>query len=350
MKNTLEQQLQHLIASLDNGEKLPSLRKLADQFNSNILSTQRCLAKMTASGQIFTKPRSGFYKAMPIFRKLEILLFDRHIIEGEFTFHKYFFNTMVTHLLCGRRQVRVHLWDHNCKTELLQGCANPDDSIVLTYRLGPEQLYIEEELRKRRVPHIHIIPNIRKDLEIGTSIRLDDEETIRTQLDFLLSRGHRRIAGIFTCSPGQYVRVWEERLNAFCRLSAQLDLELHPEYLIRLNDPEKDIDDAIAGFRQSTRPPTAILFGDRYAPFLYRAIRKNGMEPGREIALLGSNDMPWSKMLSPKLSCIRISPDSLEQHLDALIVAFENGNHPDSVFLEQQIVERETVCVHLHES
>ena len=100
MKNTLEQQLQHLIASLDNGEKLPSLRKLADQFNSNILSTQRCLAKMTASGQIFTKPRSGFYKAMPIFRKLEILLFDRHIVEGEFTFHKYFFNTMVTHLLC----------------------------------------------------------------------------------------------------------------------------------------------------------------------------------------------------------------------------------------------------------
>ncbi len=337
----VEQQLQIIVGNLEHGRKLPSLRQLSENVGVSVPVIDRYLSKMAAAGQILIKPRSGAYKAMPIRRRIEILSMNIHSFNGDFNFQYYFISAMVNQLLCGERQVRIHDLSRDCSSIKLGGIGNPDNSIIITFGIQQEQFQILDFLAEREVPMIHVLPNYPG--ELTPSIKIDDAGLVKTQIEFLREHGYRRIAYFHAAGNAiGYSRAWTERLKAFYRLAVEMELELKPEYIFDVGSRGEYMAEGVERLKASKVPPEAVIIYDHLAHPLYNSLRANGMEPGRDIAVLGTDDMPWNKMMTPPLSSTRICLDSLNDILQHTITALEAGEKPGTSYLKIDKIKRAT--------
>lgn len=336
----VEKRLQLIVDDLDYGSRLPSLRRMSETIGVSVPVVNRYLSKFAASGQILIKPRSGAYKAMPVRRRIEFLIMNQDSVNGDFHYQYFLFSKLVNRLVCNQWQVRVHDLSDDCSPTRLAGLANPQNSLIVTFSLKAGQLPVIETMRESGVPMIHVIPNFTT--EISPSIRIDDTEVVRAQITALMKRGHTRIAYLHAAGNGRYSRAWTQRFDAFCRLAIEYGLELCPEYLFDVGSKGERIPEAVAGFRRARTMPTAVISYDQHIRDLYNTLRGNGLEPGRDIAVFGTDDMPWSRMMTPALSTTRVSVDSCTELLHRAIIELEAGRQAENSFLEIQTVFRET--------
>jgi LacI family transcriptional regulator len=131
----------------------------------------------------------------------------------------------------------------------------------------------------------------------------DHAEGVRLALAHLHVLGHRRIAhiaGAETTVPG------DARLDAFRAETARLGLDLPSEY-IRQGDFS-----SASGYRETCallalpeRPTAIVAASDLMALAALQAIRDGGLEPGRDMAVLGFDDLEAAALAYPPLTTIR---------------------------------------------
>ena len=82
------------------------------------------------------------------------------------------------------------------------------------------------------------------------------------------------------------------------------------------------------------RPTAVVLIYELMAIGLYRRLAEAGLQPGRDIAVIGFRESPLAKFLSPTLTCFRMSLRdlgiSLGESLLASMPAFAE-TYPDGV-------------------
>ena len=332
--------LERIVEDLEPGEKLPSLRVLAKRLNISVQVVDRLLARLAASGQIFIKPRSGAFKSMPIKRRIEVLVMDPTFYLHQ-PFTSYFFSKMVTGLVYAGRQVRVHDFSVECREEKLNGIGNSRESLIITFRLQSNQLPIIELLRKRQVPMVHVIPNFTE--RIGHTLMIDDAAVISKQLDILQQYGHNKIGYFHAADSQRYSRSHILRHAAFCSQAIERNLSLRPEYVAFVGHNGELIGDAIRALRRSSSPPTALIVYDIHVKITYDQLRLHGFEPGRDIAVIGADDLPWGAMLSPSLSTVRIREGSFIPTLLKIICNAEKDEKESTYFFELETVCRESL-------
>jgi LacI family transcriptional regulator len=163
------------------------------------------------------------------------------------------------------------------------------------------------ELAAREVPLVGV--DVRCDAARSAYVGSDHTDGVRLALAHLRTLGHRRIAHI---AGAVNTTAGRERLTAFRDEAASLGLEVAEEY-VRTGDFS-----SASGYRETgallalPEPPTAIVAAsDLMALAALQAIWESGRRPGRDIAVVGFDDLEAAALAHPPLTTIRQDREEL---------------------------------------
>ena len=149
---------------------------------------------------------------------------------------------------------------------------------------------------------------------------------MRLAVRHLYALGHRRIA---TISGPQKSVTGVARLAGFREEADALGLDV-PEAYVRIGDYS-----AASGYREAqalvalASPPTAIVAAsDHMALAAFQAVRDFGVEPGRDLAVIGFDDLEAASLSYPRLTTVRQDREGLGVAAAAALV--EMIEHADA--------------------
>ncbi|MEO8756190.1 MAG: LacI family DNA-binding transcriptional regulator [Devosia sp.] len=136
-------------------------------------------------------------------------------------------------------------------------------------------------------------------------IDLDFEGVANRAIDRLVARGHRRIVvGL----PNNDINLGFVFLEGVRSALRRHEIPFDPSLIIRVASSEA------GGYQLGNealvikeRPTAALLIYELMAIGLYRRLAEAGLQPGRDLAVIGFRESPLSKFLSPTLTCFRVS-------------------------------------------
>ena len=142
-----------------------------------------------------------------------------------------------------------------------------------------------------------------EELEIDT-VGSDTRQATRLALEYLYERGHRRIA-IATSEYGTE-RVLSRRRRAYDEFVSERGLPADPELAISVRLSAEGGRELVRRFLELRERPDAIFCGnDILAIAALDAFKAAGLEPGREVSIVGMDDIPAAAQCRPGLTTVR---------------------------------------------
>jgi LacI family transcriptional regulator len=180
------------------------------------------------------------------------------------------------------------------------------------------------ELVARDVPLVGV--DVRCEGTRTAYVGSDHAEGVRLALAHLHVLGHRRIAHL---AGAENTGAGAERLEAFLDEAGRLGLDI-PDAYVRRGDFS-----SASGYRETCallalreRPTAIVAASDLMALAALQAIREAGLEPGRDVAVIGFDDLEAAALAHPPLTTIR--QDRRELGILAATRAIELIEDPES--------------------
>ncbi|RIH86482.1 LacI family DNA-binding transcriptional regulator [Calidithermus roseus] len=194
------------------------------------------------------------------------------------------------------------------------------DGLVLarTRRLDERIVY----LLKRKIP---FVAHGRSDLidEPFPYLDIDGEQGFHKATQHLLNLGHRDIA--FIGAPHE-LNFAQHRLKGYQRALAEAGLPLRAEWVLEGDLSEESgyqLTQALLGLPQ---PPTALLCAnDLMALGALRALRERGLKAGREVSVIGYDDILLAHYTDPPLSTLHQPFHAMGRRLVEMLLARLGG-------------------------
>ncbi len=136
-------------------------------------------------------------------------------------------------------------------------------------------------------------------------IDLDFEGVANRAVDRLVANGHSRIA---LALPSNDINLGFVFFEAYKAALARHGLPFDPTLVIRAKSSEQggyQVGHEMLGL--TPRPTAVLLIYELMAIGVYRRLNEEGVQPGRDIAVVGFRESPQSRFLSPTLTCFRMS-------------------------------------------
>lgn len=155
------------------------------------------------------------------------------------------------------------------------------------------------------------LPLVQSLREVGGNVTdyagADYIEGVRLAMRHLVERGHRRIAFL---SVSARTSARTERLEGFSRAIAETGAED-----AGIVEAELSWEGAARSARQllelDSSPSAVLCFNDVLAAGLMLGLRRAGQEPGRDIAVVGLDDLPLAELTYPPLTSIAMIPENI---------------------------------------
>ncbi|GAA4869033.1 DNA-binding transcriptional regulator CytR [Serinicoccus chungangensis] len=173
-----------------------------------------------------------------------------------------------------------------------------------------------------------VVNAVARDTDVLT-VGPDNVSAVDQAVDHLAALGHRRLT--FYSAP-RGVMADHDRLERFLERCETLGLEPDPV------ETPLDFDAAYqvtASLLRGPQPPTAIITNSDYtAHAVYRASRDCGVQVGRDLSVIGHDDLLTSPLLDPPLTTLRIDRFALGVAIcERLHPGHDLGNHTEPVEL-----------------
>lgn len=156
----------------------------------------------------------------------------------------------------------------------------------------------------------------------------------------LLQQGHKRIALI---GGPEFFRPARERLAGFRNALSEAGIKPSPELVRSVR-----LDEAV-GYRETldlvsvSEPPTALIAGGNLILIgVLRALRDRGLTIGRDIALVGCDDIDVARLYIPSITVISRDSRLLGETASHLLTDTIEKGQPSVVTLPTQLVVRES--------
>lgn len=138
----------------------------------------------------------------------------------------------------------------------------------------------------------------------GNTILTDDAAGVSDLMDFLYSKGHRKIG---------YINGPENSLHSFIRFDAfekkmqEFDLPVREEWLKRGEWMVADAREAARSILSQSEYPTALVVADdQMCIGVYQAIQEKGLTVGRDISVVGYDNTEFSEWMNPSLTTVSL--------------------------------------------
>lgn len=217
-----------------------------------------------------------------------------------------------------------------------------DGLIVLNTRMCSEtdQENTMKELESARIPFVMANGAF---TNVANSVRLDDYGAGQLAGEFLVERGHKRIAVI---SASQVTPLSQAILDGFNNALRKKRIALSKERHIYCDYDHQRIENAVKRWASSTSRPTAIFLTDnQFAPTVYRALHDSGLQIPKDMAVLGRGDVSMASSMIPELTTIGVPAFQLGlEAAELLIKVLKNpASEPKRVILPCDLVKRSSV-------
>lgn len=175
-----------------------------------------------------------------------------------------------------------------------------------------------------------------------SKVLLDHASGVRAATDDLLQLGHRRIA-LITGSTD--IRPTRERIRGF-----------HQAYVdagLQASDAEELTGVFSASFARATttdllrqpevKRPTALIAGGVQATIgILEALSELGVRPGEDVSLVVCDDLPWLRVLRPRISSVTRDPEAMGRTAAELVISMIQGDTARSATLPTRYEARDT--------
>ena len=171
-------------------------------------------------------------------------------------------------------------------------------------------------------------------------VLVDGRSGAATALRHLLGLGHRRVGLIQL--PSELAES-EPRYFGYADALVAAGLAIDPALIVEAGRGEEDGYQAMGELLGAPQPPTAVLAcSDELAFGAMHAIYDAGLEVGRDVSLVGFDDVPLAARTHPPLTALRQPRRAVGEHLAALLAdAIEHRtNATKSATLNARLVVR----------
>lgn len=239
------------------------------------------------------------------------------------------------------------------------------DLLVSTCKpLEPEErLTYERIVRGRRVDGMVVARTRRKDERISYLVEegfplvafgrtaldldfpyidVDGEDGVRQAMEHLVSLGHRRIAFI---SPPSYLMFTEHRLAGYKRALEEHHLDFDPDLLVEGDLTQSSGYQMMGKLLDLNSPPTAVVCGnDLMALGAISAAQERGLTVGRDIAIVGFDDIPLAEHAHPPLTTVRQPIYEIGHAICGMLIQLIQGDElaERHIILKPELVIRES--------
>lgn len=310
----LKQQLTWLIASgqIRPGEKLPSVRQLADHLGINLHTVRAAYQKLEVEGLVATRHGSGtVVLEFDLFRVAQQAPGVRTHTVGVLVprLSNPFYPAFLQGVEDVARQNHTLLFICDTDDDPLTGKAYLDQLIAKKVDgliVAPCGLTFDRHVNLASLNQVSSpIPVIYVDRpgETGYAVLLDSEGAGNAATSHLISHGHRHI-GLVTCyldSP-----TVRQSYQGYVQALEAAGLKEHPEHIATA--PAFTISAGLESTHQLldvSNPPTAIFAaGDVLAVGALQAIKERGLRIPEDVALIGYNDLDIARLVEPPLTTV----------------------------------------------
>lgn len=177
-----------------------------------------------------------------------------------------------------------------------------------------------------------------------SAVQSDHASGMRAAIAHLHEHGHRRIAYI---GGPEHTRVFRERLHGLCLGLQEAGLPLEAELVHEVPLHAEAGEAAAHALLAAAKPPTAIIAaGNILVSGVMRALRSRQLVPGRDLALVGADDIESARLATPAVTVIGRDMPLLGRSAARLLLAMIGGGPGRQVIsLPTWLVVREsTLC------
>jgi LacI family transcriptional regulator len=189
-------------------------------------------------------------------------------------------------------------------------------------------------LARKHIPYVLVSRQIAGHLTAAS----DDELGGWLAAEHLYRMGCRDVAIL---AGERHASTGADRTRGFIRYYREQGLALRPEWI--LNGPF----DSHTGHKQgeyllglNPRPQAFFAVNDFLAIGLMGAARDKGLQPGKDIAVVGFNDIPLANELIVPLTSVRLQMAQMGQHAVELLLKRIKGETAESIILAPQLQVR----------
>lgn len=312
LKNIVQRQI--MSGELTAGAALASEPTLCRLYGVSRITVRQALGELEAEGMIRREPGRGtFVRASVSKRGLAIGLLFGGMSERTFGHRN---DTTFGDLVRGaaevasRRGALVHPIPLSDGDDLTIALANPSVCqlngllVRIAHEVTEEML---EALDRTGLPYVVV----KRHVPVGRAncVYSDDVAGAAALTAHLLSLGHRRVGLLL--GPAD-VGVWDERRRGFELAHEKLGLATDEALIYRGGYPMDEAGhEGARALLAIPDPATAFFAGNDYMAIgVYRALRDQGLEPGRDVAVAGYGGTPFSTTMYPALTTISVPGQS----------------------------------------
>lgn len=332
---------------LSVGKKVKSVRSLMNQYQASRATVDRALLALRTEGWLESQPGKGIYVTRPrkeengLPGQIDMLFFGIPDLPRRVGFYREMLDE-ISHLL-GRRNVGV-------RANTLPPDSKPGDVEEYIGRLKPQavivvNLYnpdIVETFRSKNIPYVLLFPSCPQPLP--RSINVDNAQIAKLWLEHLTQKGHRNIAMLHTVPRDWFFRDGSERLRFYYEESGRHGMVVDPDLTHFAGFNPDSGYEATQKLLRSGKTFTAIIVPDIVAAGVYKAITEEGTQVGRDISVIGVDNLEIGEHLHPTLTSVNLSRRKMaEMGIGTLSEVFRNTENDDSLFLPVELIQRQSV-------
>lgn len=171
---------------------------------------------------------------------------------------------------------------------------------------------------------------------------VDGEEGVYEAVKYLIGLGHRRIGFI---APAMYLMFAEHRLAGYKRALQDHGPEFDPALVVEGNLTQARGYQRMEQLLDLKEPPTAIVAGNDLMAFgAMEAAQERGLVVGRDVAVIGFDDVPLAAHFRPPLTTIRQPIYDIGKRLSQMLIKIINGEElaERQIILQPELVIRES--------
>jgi LacI family transcriptional regulator len=184
----------------------------------------------------------------------------------------------------------------------------------------------------------------------ASSVVSDNREGISAGVQHLASLGHRRIAFL---GGFRDTAVFDDRLEGYRAAVANCGLELDEDLVVDAQPSRAGGAEAISrALSIADKPTAAVCFNDAVAFGVCDGLRANRLEPGRDFAVVGFDDVIEAKTAVPALTTISVDPQAMGRRAAQLLLKQINAGkaEAESIVSSVRLVVRESCGAPFHDT
>jgi len=339
VKRDIQEQI--LSGKIRIGDKLMSESEMIRYYNVGRVTIRNALSELVSSGCLRKEQGLGtFCVALPQLedrKNIDVLLNT-----GDRIFTPYFLSGISRVLDANDCNLILHdtLDDMATIAKLLEQVMDRGtDGIILQPFTGTDAVLPEcaralELCRERKIPLVTIDGKFK---DIGTAyIVNDDEGGCRKATEHLIRMGHKNILGLFRN------RYRDSKFRAMGYRAAMEQAGLQVQIL----DADETDKEQWTAYIRSRNISAMVCYNDYLAVKCYHRFHEDGLQPGRDISVVGFDDTELSRTVLPRITTVTHPKDIMGEQAARYILDRIAGTdlEPEQYVFPTDLICRDSVC------